>query len=417
MMIAAWRYGFALALIAVCVSDASGQSPALTIEQVVARFLERNLAVEAARHRVDIARAEQIAAQLRPNPTLTLSAENVKFAGPTPAGDLYEVGATWSQPIERSDKRRHRREVADATVAVAEAEFAEALSQRLHAVKRAFYETLLARRAVEQAVDNLRAFDGLVAVTEARFKEGAVAEGEVLKVRLERARFDNALANAQLRLRHAGIKLLDLLGETDFSGAGAVTGDPVLPIATVPDVTVLKTEALQRRPSVRAAENSLILAERRLALERSRSTADVSPFVGLRRVGDNSTVLLGIAIPLPITDRNEGGIARAAAEEKVVRTELALRKNRVLAEVESAYQAWQSARQRTNTFEMGLLRQADESEAIALRAYQEGAIELIGYLEAQRTRADIRHQYLQAVLDARIALLVLEQSIGQELSR
>ncbi len=239
MMIAAWRYGFALALIAVCVSDASGQSPALTIEQVVARFLERNLAVEAARHRVDIARAEQIAAQLRPNPTLTLSAENVKFAGPTPAGDLYEVGATWSQPIERSDKRRHRREVADATVAVAEAEFAEALSQRLHAVKRAFYETLLARRAVEQAVDNLRAFDGLVAVTEARFKEGAVAEGEVLKVRLERARFDNALANAQLRLRHAGIKLLDLLGETDFSGAGAVTGDPVLPIATVPDVTVL----------------------------------------------------------------------------------------------------------------------------------------------------------------------------------
>ncbi len=128
-------------------------------------------------------------------------------------------------------------------------------------------------------------------------------------------------------------------------------------------------------------------------------------------------MLLGIAIPLPITDRNEGGIARAAAEEKVVRTELALRKNRVLAEVESAYQAWQSARQRTNTFEMGLLRQADESEAIALRAYQEGAIELIGYLEAQRTRADIRHQYLQAVLDARIALLVLEQSIGQELSR
>lgn len=91
-------------------------------------------------------------------------------------------------------------------------------------------------------------------------------------------------------------------------------------------------------------------------------------------------MLLGIAIPLPITDRNQGGIARATAEEKVARTELTLRKNRVLAEVESAYQAWQSARQRMNTFESGLLRQADESQSIALRAYQEGAVELLGYL-------------------------------------
>ena len=87
------------------------------------------------------------------------------------------------------------------------------------------------------------------------------------------------------------------------------------------------------------------------------------------------------------------------------------------AAVESAYQAWHSARQRMMTFETGLLRQADESQAIALRAYREGAVELIGYLEAQRTRAEIRYQYLQSVLDALIALLVLEQASGQELSR
>jgi outer membrane protein, heavy metal efflux system len=417
MILAVSRYLLALSLILLGVSSASGQSPALTIDQVVARFLERNLAIEAARHRVDIARAEQIAAQLRPNPTLTLSAENLKFAGPTPAGELYEVGATWSHPIERGDKRRHRREVADATVAVAEAELAETLGQRLLDVKRAFYEALLARRAVDQVAENLRAFESLVTVTEARFKEGAVAEGEVLKVRLERARLNNAIAQAQLALRQAGIKLLDLLSETDFSGAGAVTGEPVLPLATIPDVGVLRAEALQRRPSVRAAEHSVLLAERRLALERARNTADVAPFLGMKRVGENSTVLLGIAIPLPITDRNQGGIARAAAEEKVARTELALRKNRVLAEVESAYRAWQSGRERMNTFETALLRQAAEAQTIALRAYQEGAVELIGYLDAQRTRADIRNQYLQAVLDARIALLVLEQATGLELTQ
>jgi cobalt-zinc-cadmium efflux system outer membrane protein len=419
MTFVSWRNASALLLLLAWAPVAEGQAPrpSLTIESVVGRFLERNLAVEAARHRVDIARAEQIAAQLRPNPTLTLSAENVKFAGPTPAGELYEVGATYSQPIERRDKRRHRREVADATVAVAEAELAETLGQRLLDVKRAFYETLLARHAVEHALENRRAFESLVSVTEARFKEGAVAEGEVLKVRLERARFDTVIAQAQLALRQAGIKLLDLLGETDFSGAGGVTGDLVLPTAGVPDLEALKGSALQQRPSVRAAEHTVRLAERKLALERARSTADVSPFVGLRRVGENSTVLLGIAIPLPILDRNEGGIARAVAEEKVARAELTLRRNHVLAEVESAYQAWQSARERMTTFESVLLRQADDAQAIALRAYQEGAIELLGYLEAQRTRAEIRHQYLQSVLDARTGLLVLEQAVARELSR
>jgi len=392
-------------------------APPSTIDEVVARFLARNLALEAARHRVDAARAEQIAAPLRPNPTLTLSAENLKFAGPTPAGELYEVGATYSHPIERGDKRRYRREVADATVAVAEAELAETLGQRLLDVKRAFYEGGLARRNVEQAADNLRTFDELVRVTEARFKEGAAAEGDVLKVRLERARLENAVAHARLAQRQAGIRLLDLLGETDFSSAGAVSGDPTLAVVSIPDAADLKAAALQRRPSIRAAEQSVALAERKLALERARDTADVAPFVGLRRVGENSTVLVGIAIPLPIIDRNQGGIARAAAEEKIARTELALRRNRVLAEVEVAYQAWQSARQRMTAYETGLLRQADESQTIALRAYQEGAVDLIGYLEAQRTRAEIRQQYLQSLLDARAALLVLEQATGAELAR
>jgi cobalt-zinc-cadmium efflux system outer membrane protein len=396
---------------------AQAPSPPLTIERVVARFLERNLAVEAARHRVDVARAEQIAAGLYPNPTLTLSAENLKLAGSTPAGDLYEVGATYSQPIEWSDQRRYRREVADATVAVAEAELAETLGQRLRDVKRGFYEAALARQALEHARANREAFDALVGTTEARFKEGAVAEAEVLKVRLERGRLDTAVAQAQLAQRQAVIKLLDLLGDTDFSSAGVSAVDPGVPRATVPGVATLRAEALQRRPSVRAAEHAARRAERVLALERARRAPDVAPFVGLRRVGENSTVLLGVAIPLPILDRNEGGIARAAAEERVARVEVALRRNQTLAEVESAYQAWESAQARLRTFEAALLRQADESRGIALRAYEEGAIELIGYLEAQRTHADIRLQYLQTVLDAHVALLALEHAVGRELGR
>lgn len=387
----------------------------LTLDRVVARFLERNLAVEAARHRVDVARAERIAARLRPNPTFTVSSENLKLSGPTPAGELYEVTTSLAHPIELADKRRLRREVADATVAVAEAQLADVLRQRLGEVKRAFYETLLARVVLEQALDNRRGFEELVRVSEARFQEGDIAEGELLKVRLERVKFDAAVAQAELGVRQAGIRLLDLLGERDFSGAGAVAGD--LATATLPpELQPLRETALRERPALRAASQAVTLAERRVALERARATVDVEPFVGLRRVGENNTVLFGVAVPLPIYDRNQGAIARATAEQRVAVTELELQKTRVLAEVESAWSAWATARAQAATFEAGLLRQAEEARSIALTAYQEGAIGLIEYLEAQRTFTEIRQQYARSLFDAHAARLALEQATGQDLA-
>ncbi len=94
--------------------------------------------------------------------------------------------------------------------------------------------------------------------------------------------------------------------------------------------------------------------------------------------------------------------------------DLALARTRVVADVESAYRAWEAASERVLTFQRGLLQQADESRAIALAAYQDGAIELLGFLEAERTRADIRQQYVQALFDYRSSLLLLELAVGAE---
>ena len=408
------------ALLAIIPSPALAQTPPLpsplTLERAVDHFLAGNLTVEAARYRVDVARAERLAAGLRPNPTLTLVAEDVKLSGPTPAGDLYEVTSSVSYPIELGDKRRLRMEAAGASVAVAEARLTDMLQQRLADLKRAFYDVLLARAAREHARETRQTFDALVEFNQARLEEGAVAEGELLKVRLERGKHDSALTQADLAVRQAGIKLLDLLGESEFSSAGMVTG--ALDVtATVPPLDDLRAMALSDRASLQAAQHATALAARRVALERARATVDVSPFLGLRRVGENNTVLFGISIPLPVYDRNQGGIARAIAEEKAAGAELALERTRVLAEVESSWHAWQSARAQAASFERDLLRQAEESRAIALAAYQEGAIGLVEYLEAQRTLVDLQQQYARSLFDAHAALLLLERAAGRNLGR
>lgn len=386
----------------------------LTLDRVIDRFLQRNLSVEAARYQVEAARAEQIAARIRPNPGLTVSAENVKLSGDTPFNRLYEVTTTYAQTFELGGKRRLRREVADLVVSASEAELADVLRQRLFEVKRTYYEAVLARYALFNAMENRTSFDELIRFNRVRFEEGAIAEGELLKVRLERLKFEAAYSQAELAQRQALIRLLQILGESNFSRAEAVAGELNFADITI-DLAQLKELALQSRPDVKAAELGVTLAERRIALERARNSMDITPFAGYKRVGVDNTVLFGVTIPLRFNDRNQAGIARAVAEEKVARTGLALVRNRALAEVESAYRAYETSRDQVATFQRELLQQANESYTISLAAYQEGATELLPLLEAQRTRADIRQQYYRTLFDYQTSILLLEQAVGKEI--
>ena len=389
-------------------------SSQLTLGRVIDRFLQRNLSIEAARYQVDVARAEQIAARIRPNPGFTFSAENLKVSGDTPFNRLYEVSTTYAQTFELGGKRRLRREVADLIVSVADARLADVLRQRMFDVKRAYYEAVLTRYAQFNAMENRTSFDELIKFNKVRFEEGAIAEGELLKVKLERVRFDTAFAQAELAQRQALIKLLHLVGETDFSRVESVAGE--LNFAPINlDLASLKEMALRNRPDVKAAELGVTLGERRIALEKARNSMDITPFAGVKRVGIDNTLLFGVTIPLRLNDRNQAGIARAAAEEKVANTELTIARNRALAEVESAYRAYETARDQVTTFQRELLQQANESYTISLAAYQEGAIELLPLLEAQRTRADIRQQYFRTLFDYQTSILLLEQAVGKEI--
>lgn len=393
-------------------------SSPLTLDRVLARFLERNLAVEAARYRVESARADQIAARLRPNPSILFTAENFKVQGNSPFtvpfNRLYEAGPTYSQPIELGGKRRLRTEVADLSVSRAEAELADVLRQRLAEVKRAFYEAALARQALEIVLDQRRYYDDLVKFNQVRLEEGAISGGELLKVKLERVKFDSAVAQAQLATRQAGIKLLELLGETNLEMPVTIGGD-LGSAPVVVDLASLKQKALSNRPDLQAAERGAALAERRIALEQARGIPDIIPFAGYKRVGVDNTVQFGITIPLRINNKNQGEIARAVADDKVAGIEVALARNRVLAEVESAYRAYETALAQVGTFQRELLSQADESREMAQFAYREGATDLLPLLEAQRTRTEIRQQYLRTLFDYQVSILLLEAAIGGEI--
>ena len=401
-----------------------GQTPVIvlpatdyvSLEAATDQFLKRNLTVQAARLEVGVAEAERVGARLSPRPGLTVSAENLRLSGETPASRLHEYGLTVAQPIELGNRKALRTEVAERTIAVSEARLTEVLRRQLLDLKRTYYESVLARALLGIEQENRDNFEGLVKFNTARFEEGYIAEGDLLKVRLERTKFDFAVANAELAFRRAKIRLLELIGEPDYERAARIEVNHDLRAPRVElNLEALKETALANRPDVKVAEAELSLVESTIKLEHSRAKGEVTPYVGYKRVGVDNTVLAGVTVPLPFGNRNQSGIVRAEAKQKVAETNLRLARNRALAEVDAAYRAYETAREQVRAYEAGLLRQADESREIQLGAYQEGAAELITFIEAQKTRTEVRANYYRAIFDYYTSIFQLELATGTDI--
>ncbi len=385
----------------------------LTIERAVDIYLERSLEIEAARFEVDRVRADRIAAGLRPNPELEVTAENFKFAGDAPFGNLYELAVSYTETFELGGQRALRTAVADAGVAIAEARLADTLHRGVAEVERLFYRAVLANGQVRIAEGNRDAFDELVRYNQARFSEGAIAEADLLKVGLERVQFDRALRQAERVRDQAVIRLVQHLGDGGYRGRRVVGEFRFEPVRH--DLDALTRSALEVRPDVRTAALEAAQAADRLLLERAEAVPDIRSSFGYKRLGPFDTVSFGVSIPLPFRDRNQAGVARAVAVEQASRSRLRAVRNRAMAEVESAYRAWEASRDQLGTFQDQLLDGAGRSYTIASVAYREGATELLPLLEAQRTRAWVEEQFLQALFDYRMSVVDLELASGTDL--
>ncbi len=385
----------------------------LSLQRVVSLYIERNLELQAERYRLERTKVDAIAARLRPNPGVSVMAENLRVSGPVAASRLYEVGATYSETIELGGKRKLREQVAAVTISAGEARFANAMRKGIAEVRRLYFQAVLARRDIEVATENRQMFQQLVQFNLARFQEGAIPEADLIKVRLERIKFDSALKQAELRERQAMIQLAENL-EDDAIAKQVVAGEVDLRLLN-PDPDTLLQTALRERSDVQAAQGDVEAAKEKIALEEARARTDISPFVGYKRLANDNTVMFGVNLPLKVRDRNQAGIARAQADQKAAGALLEVAKSHTTAEVKAAYEAFQTAREQVQTFRDELLNQADESRSIALAAYEEGATPLLSLLEAQRTRAEVRQQYFRTLFDYQISLSELELAVGKEI--
>jgi len=355
------------------------------------------------------ARGDAITAALLPNPFFLGRSENYKGG---PFLDRQELFLEISQEIQTAGKRSRRTAVAETNVRAIEADVENAARLLRLAVKQAYYQVVLAKAEVEVARDLLANFDRIISLNEERFRVGEISGGDLRRVQVERFRVFDEIVGAELNFKQAKALLLGLLGINDPSVEFDVTEALVKrePGGTLPS---LRAEAVQTRPDLKAQRHRIRRAQGQLELEQALRFPNVFPFVGYKRDFGENTVVFGMEVPLPLFNRNQGGIVRATAEAERESFQRQRAESQALLELDQAFNRFEAERRRLEALESDYLPKARESREIAETAYRLGAIDLNAFLDAQRSFREIRRLHNRSLYELTIAEFQVEAAVGR----
>lgn len=399
--------------VAFCASAAQAQTPppvesgpTLTLARALELAGASSPALDAAAAELRAAEAGRQIAALRPNPSLSVDAENLAGSGPYRGFASLEATTSLTVPVELGGKRSARIGLADARSDRAAIEAAVARADLRLAVTRAYAEAVAAQQRLVVARDQARIAAEAHRAATVRVQAGRASPIEVERANVTRINAEAALARAS-RLAEVSARLLSRL-----------TGQPVVsdldwnwfadvragfgPFAPIDGADTL---------AVAAADADLTIADAAVKLARSQRVPDLSVGAGaryMRESGDTAAVF-SLSVPLPLFNNGGAALAQASAERQSSEarqrmTALEVEQAVALAQAEAANAAT-SARAAKGP----ALAAAEEAARIARIGYREGKFGQLDLLDAERTLSETRDAVIAALLAYHIAQAQLER--------
>jgi cobalt-zinc-cadmium efflux system outer membrane protein len=385
----------------------------LTLNQAVSTALTTHPLLAAGQQRIASAAGQRRQAGLAFNPRLVLQAENLRFPGSTPYvfGRDNDYFAFLQQTLESSGKRGKRVELASLGLRAAELELDILSRQISFRVRHAYWAAAGAQRSHELLTESQKNFQQVVEYHELRVREGAMAESDLLRVRLESERIMLSANQARLDSDRARVILFREMGESTFPDTRLA--DPL----ELKDDRLLLTDvdqAVQRRAEVQLARAQLERARSALVLQQANARPNYDVLFGYKRTMGLDSALAGFQTDLPFLNRNQGNIDTAAADIKTAEANLAAAEAIVRAEVAAAQVEYQMRRRQITDFLGRFRQQAAETARIAQAAYRLGGADLLRLLDAERLRIEIELINDRALMEYRQSIVALETALGNQ---
>ena len=343
------------------------------------------------------------------DPRLFLQSEDFRpWASNSDFGTQTEDYGFLSQTLELDGKRSKRVGVASAQLQQARSNEAFTLEAIAGRVAGAYWSAAVADRIVVLLREDMKAVDEMVRYHQERVDAGAMRGVDLLRTRIERDRLRVALASAERDAEQARLELYKQMGRPPQPGVQLTDSlDSLGTIAPVPVEVVL-----EQRADLQAARDAVATAKADAELQRANGVPDLDLIGGYKRDAAVNTGYGALQINLPFRNRNQGGIERAEASVAVAQAHLAALEVQVRAEVAQGEANYKQEQGIVQTLLPDMRANAKENLRLMTEAYRIGGVDLLRYLDAERTEFDVEVSALRTLAEYQQAALRLELSYG-----
>ena len=403
MLLCAALIGLAAAGAVKAQPEAQGQN-LLTRSDAVARALESDPGVAAAGESLRAAEALARQARLRPNPSLDVQLEDFGGSGPVSGFDGAQATYSLSQEFELGGDRRARSMLADRETGAARIRAGLSELDLREAVELAFVEAQAAEALVSIAQSRLEVAKDFAAAVDRRVRAARDPEAARARVAARLAETEIEVETTRARSGAAKTALASYWGGAgDFSLETTTFFNPASRGASgnaSPDIALVEAE----RDSAAA----------RVEIERAKRVPNPDVQAGFRQLRgvDESAFVVGVSVPLPIWDRNSGGIAAAQADKRRAEYEVMARERELAREIAYLSSQVEAARTQINAYADRIIPASERALSQSLSAYRQGGLSYIEVLDAQSSLAEARTRQISALLTYHRAEAKLARRMG-----
>ncbi|GAB4036045.1 TolC family protein [Spirosoma gilvum] len=380
----------------------------LNLRQTLQQVRTNSPALRVERLNINAAQADQVTANLRPNPVL--NNQTLFQLNPTPGAEAVGLlnrqrRQFWLQATKEFDiynKRTYRNRFAEANTNLAIRSVAETERNLLFDAANRYLDAWYARiqlALLQRAKANV---DTLVQLNKVRLKDLVITTTDLTRTQLISDQYDLQTRTAQQDLRNRLNELQLVLGIAD--SVNVAMNDSIIhpaftnPLRLYPTINATADSLLRlataNRTDVLAAEANIESAKRNVDLQ--QVLAKPRNEAGLIWNPQNAIPYAGIflTIELPFYSRNQGEIQKSRVLQEQASQAATLVQARIRSEVQTAYQSFMTSRQNIDRY-VNIRRDADRVLASVRYAYLRGATTLIDLLQAESSWFDTQTAYYQ----------------------
>jgi cobalt-zinc-cadmium efflux system outer membrane protein len=409
-------------------SPASGQATGpvrITLDQAIDMAMQHNHFMIALRTTILQSEAEEITQGLRPNPSLFLDWEYLPLGSPSHQNpDVYsgvstpdylknntEADIGLSYLIERGGKRLDRLQAQKDITAQTRSLVDDNGRGLTFQVANLFFNAQLAESTLDLAEQDLKSFQSTVDISQNQFNAGGLSENDFLMIKLQLLQFESDVEQAQLARAQSLSDLRQLLGYESVSADYDVVSDFEYQPVKV-NLGDMQVKALQNRPDLRAAQQGVTAADSQFQLQKANGKQDVTVTGNYSHVNAINAATFYMSIPLAISNRNQGEIARTRYAITQAQEQQQFTNGQVLTDVRDAYEGLESNDKIVQLYISKYLDVATQSRDISEYAYRRGGLALLDFLDAERSYRATQLAYRQALASYLLALEQLREAVG-----